>query len=76
MDQNYTGFNQTDFEQILKYHKKENYSSSCFNFDQSQNIICRYNSKLNDSSIIQTTNINETPYILLFMKNTNYLKLI
>ncbi|CAD8055848.1 unnamed protein product [Paramecium sonneborni] len=73
-EQNYSGFNQTDFEQILNFHHRANYSNSCDNLSQQQNILCRYNSKLNDSSIIQTANINETPYILLLVKNTNYLK--
>ncbi|CAD8138515.1 unnamed protein product [Paramecium octaurelia] len=75
-DQNYSGFNQTDFEQIVNYHNKLNYSSSCSNIQEYNNVLCRYNTKLNDSSIIQTATINGTPYILLLVKNTNYLKLL
>ncbi|CAK56482.1 unnamed protein product (macronuclear) [Paramecium tetraurelia] len=75
-DQNYSGFNQTDFEQIVNYHNQLNYSSSCSNIQEYKNVLCRYNSKLNDSSIIQTATINGTPYILLLVKNTNYLKLL
>ncbi|CAD8057218.1 unnamed protein product [Paramecium sonneborni] len=75
-EQNYSGFNQTDFEQIINYHHKLNYSNSCVDFNQYTDILCRYNSKLNDQSIIQTAKINKTPYILLLIKNTNYLKML
>ncbi|CAD8052733.1 unnamed protein product [Paramecium primaurelia] len=75
-DEIYTGFNITDFEQIMNYHNNKNYSNSCNMILEQNNVLCRYNSKLEDFCIIQTAQIKNTPYILLLFKNSKNIKMI
>ncbi|CAD8058194.1 unnamed protein product [Paramecium sonneborni] len=75
-DETYTGFNYTDFEQIMNYHYHKNYSNTCNMIVEQDNVLCRYNSKLLDYCIIQTKQITNTPYILLLFKNTKNINMI
>ncbi|CAD8060112.1 unnamed protein product [Paramecium sonneborni] len=71
-DEIYTGFNETDFEQIMNYHSRKKYSNSCNMIIEQENVLCRYNSKFVDFCIIQTSQID----ILLLFKNTKNIKMI
>ncbi|CAD8049242.1 unnamed protein product [Paramecium primaurelia] len=75
-DEIYTGFNEIDFQQIMNYHNHKNFSNSCYMILEQDNVLCRYNSKLDDYCIIQTAEIAKTPYILLLFKDSKNIKMI
>ncbi|CAK82002.1 unnamed protein product (macronuclear) [Paramecium tetraurelia] len=74
-DEIYTGFNETDFQQIMNYHNHKNFSNSCNLILEQDNVLCRYNSKLDDFCIIQTAQIANTPYILVLFQDSKNIKM-
>ncbi|CAD8141342.1 unnamed protein product [Paramecium octaurelia] len=75
-DETYTGFNETDFQQIMNYHNHKNFSNSCNLILEQDNVLCRYNSKLDDFCIIQTAQIAHTPYILVLFQDSKNIKIL
>ncbi|CAK76098.1 unnamed protein product (macronuclear) [Paramecium tetraurelia] len=69
-DSDITGFNTNDFIQIMNNHNGLPFQNNCKN-QQSTEILCRYNTKVKDNLIIKSTQLADSPLILIVLIETN-----
>ncbi|CAD8112826.1 unnamed protein product [Paramecium primaurelia] len=68
----FSGFNNSDLEQIFQHHYQKEFESNCKNII-STNILCRFNSLSRDNLIIETKNISNSPFIMVMLLKTNFI---
>ncbi|CAD8066773.1 unnamed protein product [Paramecium primaurelia] len=69
-DSNITGFDTNDFIQVMNNHNGLPFQNNCLN-QQNNKILCRYNSKVKDNLIIKSTQLANSPLILIVLIETN-----
>ncbi|CAD8126720.1 unnamed protein product [Paramecium sonneborni] len=69
-DSNITGFDTYDFIQLMNKHYGLPFQNNCQNLEITQNL-CRYNQKLKDNLIIKSTQLVNSPLILIVLIETN-----
>ncbi|CAD8190657.1 unnamed protein product [Paramecium octaurelia] len=65
-----TGFNQTDFEQLMNQHNNKPFQNDC-PLIQSDIILCRFNQKTKQNQIIKSSQIQGSNLILVVLVETN-----
>ncbi|CAD8209922.1 unnamed protein product [Paramecium octaurelia] len=68
----FSGFDNTDLQQIFFHHYQKEFVSNCNNVI-STNILCRYNSLDKDNLIIESKNISNSPFIMVMLQKTNFI---
>ncbi|CAK59608.1 unnamed protein product (macronuclear) [Paramecium tetraurelia] len=68
-EQNVTGFNNEDWDQIVKYVQNHSYQSNCQYFPIPDDLLCRYNSLLKQDVIFQVQNLTNPNFLYILFFN-------
>ncbi|CAD8119393.1 unnamed protein product [Paramecium sonneborni] len=68
-EQNVTGFNKEDWDQIVHYVQERSFLSNCQYFPNISDLMCRYNSLLEQDVIFQVQNLTNPNFVYILFYN-------